>query len=357
MNNIPNKITNHERTKIGFLIHAAELCVHYHPIWLLMDTNEFEVVLYGTPYERSKTLQLTNQLGITTIHAEDIIRSGYQYDVLISNLSMYTIGDKPLIHHLGKFNIRQMYALGKAKHNFAKWNCHYDLIMCFGPYQANRMKIICDVATVEVGYPRYDRFFNEQYNRLGMLEELGLDPNKKSILWLPTWLELSSMDDYADAISALSTDYNVIVKTHPLSLEAEPKRIEKLACYPFTLMINDVYDNLDLFLVSDFVFCDYGGTAFGALYLDLNLLLLNIAPPEDDQLTGIDSPDILLRQSIVNIEKDQKHTLDELLNDSDIWQQQKHARAALRLQYFTHEYGTASPRVVETIRQQLNNIQ
>ncbi|WP_394128836.1 CDP-glycerol glycerophosphotransferase family protein [Shewanella maritima] len=343
----------HTYARLGFLVHAAELCVHFHATWLLLDVSEFDVVIYGTPYERRKTRQLVNSIGVRAVDAESVITDKYQYDVLISNLSLFKIADKPLTKILGKFNIRQMYALGKGKHNFASWNSHYDLIMCFGPYQRERMATVCNTPTVEVGYPRYDRFFNESYNHKGMMEELGLDPNKKTILWLPTWLQLSSMDEYAEAISAISNQYNVIVKTHPLSLEAEPERIKTLNTFDFTVMINDVYDNLDLFIISDFVICDYGGTAFGALYLDLNLLLVNVEDAEQDSLSGEDSPDILLRESIINIDKTQKHLLSDILQNQSLWDKQRQIRQQLRQTYFTNEYGTASQRVVEVIHQQL----
>lgn len=86
--------------------------------------------------------------------------------------------------------------------------------------------------------------------------------------------------------------YNVIVKTHPLSASAEPDALKVLRQYPFTSVITHVYDNLTLFRCADFVVCDYGGTPFGALYLDKNLLLLNVQNAADDALTGDNSPDV-----------------------------------------------------------------
>jgi CDP-glycerol glycerophosphotransferase (TagB/SpsB family) len=201
------------------------------------------------------------------------------------------------------------------------------------------MKHHSNATIFQMGYPRYDPFFNDFYNKALLAKTLKLNMDKKTIVWLPTWQALSSIDLFAEKMATLTQKYNVIVKCHPLSKEHEPDKIEKLKKLPFHLLITDNYDNLKLFCIADFVFSDYGGTAFGALYLDKKLVLLNTHQPENDPLTGKSSPDILLRQDIINIDNTQFHLLKGMLNNQSDWEQQKLARKKLRDKYFVPSYG------------------
>jgi CDP-glycerol glycerophosphotransferase (TagB/SpsB family) len=302
-------------------------------VWSLLGQNEFDVVLHGTDSEITESRALIGGMGYTCHNSSVVLQSGHHYDIVVSNHSMYAYRGQPLIHALGRRQVRFMYALGKAKHNFSSWNQHYDLILCFGPWQAERMAECCPAVTFQMGYPRYDDYFRQP-------ELQHLSPiDKKTVLWLPTWLELSSLPLFADAMSALCAQYNVIVKTHPLSASIEPEALNVLQSYPFTAVITHVYDNLALFRCADFVVGDYGGTPFGALYLDKNLLLLNVPDAAANVLTGAASPDIELRTDIVNLEASARWQLPELLQDDAIWTHQALVRRQLRHRYFAPSYG------------------
>ena len=113
-----------------------------------------------------------------------------------------------------------------------------------------------------------------------------------------------------------------------------------------SLVITTVYDNLALFRCADYVVSDYGGTPFGALYLDKNLLLLNVPDAESDALTGDDSPDILLREEIVNVDEHARWSLPELLADDALWAAQAKVRQRLRHTYFVNSYGFSAEMAV-----------
>jgi len=322
------------KQKIAFFIHTADLFHHYGPVLKKLPSNSFDIITHGSDSEKNKVRKIAIENKYNTIDAEMIVISGEKYQAIISNHFMF-----PFIKKLSKHHIRFMYALGKANHNFAKWNENYDLILCFGPYQAQKMQAHSHATLFQMGYPRYDNYFNQPYDKEHIKTELRLDKTKKTIVWLPTWLELSSIDLFADKMSTLTPLYNVIVKCHPLSKSEEPQKIKKLENLPFSLVISEPYDNLKLFSIADFVFSDYGGTAFGALYLDKKLLLLNMPNPENDPLTGKESPDILLRKEITNVDIKQFHKVEEILNDTHQWESQKQARKKLRNKYFTPSYG------------------
>ena len=331
---------------IAFMVHVAEMFNHYQPIWRLLGEDSFDIVIHGTHEERAKSRALADALGYRWFESVSILNIGHRYDIVVSNVSMYDHGDQPLIKALGNIQVRFMYALGAAKHNFAAWNSHYDLILCFGPWEPKQLKACCDAVTFQMGYPRYDEYFRNP-QLLGVSPPgLNLDPAKKTVLWLPSWLELSSISRFADAMAALCSDYNVIVKTHPLSVEAEPHVLAILDDYDFTAVIVTVYDNLNLFRCADYVVCDYGGTAFGALYLDKNLLLLNVPDAEQSAMTGESSPDVLLREEIINVDEQERWNLPALLADDALWAAQTKARQRLRQQYFVNSYGFSAEMAV-----------
>lgn len=333
---------------VCFFVHAAELFNHYISTWRLLGSDAFDIVLHGSDQERLETLTLATEAGYRCIESETVINTGHRYDIVVANHSMFDHFDQPILHVLGHRRVRFMYALGKARHNFAEWNSHFDMILCFGPWQAERMRQCCQAVTFQMGYPRYDAYFRHP-ELIGQpapgLEHL-LDPARKTVLWLPTWLELSSVTRYADVMATLCSTYNVIVKLHPLSSDAEPHVISELAQYRFTAVITTVYDNLALFRCADFVIGDYGGTPFGALYLDKPLVLLNVPAAADDPLMGDDSPDILLRKDIANVDEHRRWELPSMLADTALWEAQATVRQRLRQKYFVNSYGFSAEMAV-----------
>ncbi|MGN5151335.1 CDP-glycerol glycerophosphotransferase family protein [Aeromonas enteropelogenes] len=336
--------------RFAFFVHTAEMVNHYKSVWTLLGKECVDILLWGAEEEIIESRKIIEGLGYSCYTTEEIISSGYQYEVIISNHSMVYHEGKPLIHVLGKRRVRFMYALGKAKHNLSDWNNHYDLILCFGPWQDKQLKKICNAVTFQMGYPRYDEYFTLNGGQSHICDELGLDKSKKTILWLPTWREISSLPLYADVMCALCDEYNVIVKTHPLSARAEPEILKIFEKYDFTKVITHVYDNLKLFQCCDFVVCDYGGTPFGALYLDKNLILLNVPDAEKNELTGEGSPDIDLRREIVSVNVSERWALPNLLNDELLWEAQREQRKKLRKVYFVPTYGFSSELAVLALK-------
>ena len=331
---------NHNFGRLAFFVHTAEMFNHYQAVWRILGADGFDIVLYGSDKDRAESRALAAQLGYRCHDSSAVLQAGYQYDILVSNHNMFRHEKKHLLNSLlGHLQVRFMYALGKARHNFSAWNQDYDLILCFGPWQAERLRECCDAVLFQMGYPRYDDYFNFPELQNERPADLGLDPDKETVLWLPTWLELSSISRFADSMAALCPRYNVIVKTHPLSASAEPQALAILEQYSFTAVITHVYDNLSLLRCADYVVSDYGGTAFGAIYLDKKLILLNVPNAEQDSLTGEESPDVLLRQDIVNLDMDTRWQLPELLENPKIWAEQAETRQRLRRHYFAPTYG------------------
>ncbi|NQZ53518.1 MAG: CDP-glycerol glycerophosphotransferase family protein [Piscirickettsiaceae bacterium] len=326
---------------IAFLVHFSEMFNHYSPVWDKLERNEFLVIVHGSQFERERTIEACQEYRVNYVIIEDVLAEQHRFPYLISNHAMHAFQGVPLIKVLGECNIRFMYALGKGRHNFSEWNHYYDIFLCFGPFHEQQLTQF-NAPSVQMGYPRYDIYFNQELELTDFKQKLDCDPAKETILWLPTWKELSSVDMYAELMSSLMDSYNIIVKLHPLSLEEEPDVVAKLMNLNFTAVITTVVDNVFLFAISDKVVCDYGGTAFGAIYLDKPLLLLNLPNASNDPLSGENSPDLALREQIINIDIFSFHKIRDIFNDAEIWQEQNLARKKLRQYYFAPHYGFSS---------------
>ncbi|MFT0531215.1 CDP-glycerol glycerophosphotransferase family protein [Castellaniella hirudinis] len=323
----------------GFLLHSPELINHFGPVWSLLPAGSFEIVLIDTL--PADILEATKQWNSPVISADEAIRTNKRYDYLISNHPQAGAYQPPLVQQLGKHNIRFMYAAGKSGWNLSFWNQIYDAILCFGPFHATEFSKICDAAIIPMGYPRFDRFFNEKPNLTELREKYGCNPRKKTIVWLPTWDALSSVGHFDEEIGELARNYNVIVKVHPLMPAAEPHRVKALARQPFTTLITTAQDNLPLYQLADYMIFDYGGPPMAALYTDKNFLLLNVPGASKDPCTGENSPDIYLRQHFKSIEAGAAD-ITKYLEDEALWDEQKKTRSQLRPRYFSPYFGFSS---------------
>ncbi|MBG0842089.1 CDP-glycerol glycerophosphotransferase family protein [Ectopseudomonas toyotomiensis] len=274
--------------------------------------------------------------------AREMLARKERYTTLVSSFPQHYLrgSDSPYLpKSIGRYNLRFMYANGKAGWNFQPWNRVYDSILCFGPYQAEHLEYCQDTLKIQMGYPRFDRFFNQPLDRPARLAELKLDPNCQTVVWLPTWSTLSSIELFAAAVARLQARYNVIVKPHPITITDEPARMRELE--RFGCVISEHIDNVELFQLADFLLCDYGGSAFGGIYTDRNVLLLDLPNAGADPLTGNDSSDIVLRKHLPHLIAQQSNRLEELLEDDSLWEAQRPIRKTLSQSYFAPFYGYA----------------
>src|SRR5262249_26147431 len=136
----------------------------------------------------------------------DVLADGRCFAATVSNHvgSGGTIHGAQVLPLLGRRHVRLMYALGKDAWNFAPWNEQYDLILCWGPYQAGRLAEFERPRVVQIGYPRFDRFWRmDPAGRRDAVAAFGGDPDRPTLLWLPTWSAASSIDAFAETIAAL----------------------------------------------------------------------------------------------------------------------------------------------------------
>lgn len=335
-----------ELDRIGFLIHHQEMFHHYANVWRHMPAGSVEVLVAAQQPTFDKIVSACAHYQLPWRDAEQMVRDKQRLTTVVSSFPCLMVDgvyvSPECNKELARFSVRFMYGNGKAGWNFREWNNIYDSILCFGPYQAKGLAFCDTTLKVQMGYPRFDRFFNEPIDRAEKLLELGLDPNRKTVVWLPTWSTLSSIEAFAEGIALLQQDHNVIVKPHPLTLITEPERMQKLE--PFSCVIRESIDNVQLFQLADLLLCDYGGSAFGAIYTDCNVVLLDLPNADADPMIGLDSSDIELRKHIAHVTADEADGLGSFLTEhaASYWAEQPKVRAKLREEHFAPYYGYAS---------------
>jgi hypothetical protein len=172
--------------KIGFCIHFAELINHYAALWENLEPDSFCILIAcPTQLENDYIIEYATRHGYQFQMTEDVLERHQVFSVLVSNhpYSAGHVSGQANVWRLGKKQVRMMYALGKAKWNFSPWNQHYHTILCWGRYHQEMLQNFPGVQLVQVGYPRFDDYFNNPTDKNLLVKNLGLDPNKKTVVW------------------------------------------------------------------------------------------------------------------------------------------------------------------------------
>ena len=128
----------------------------------------------------------------------------------------------------------------------------------------------------------------------------------------------------------------MVLKPHP---QEDAEVLKKVKASP--IILSQFPDSAPFFKLADFVFCDYGGSAFGALYTDKPVIFLSPDKPEQDDNYSPDSPEVELRESFPTLDKCSTSELRKKLNDDSFWITQKEMREEMRNKYFKVNYGYA----------------
>lgn len=165
------------------------------------------------------------------------------------------------------------YGYAKEAHNFGPWRSLADVCLTFGDYASRKMEAFCPA--VATGNPRYEDWSNPDFREAARKKYADrIDPSKKTILYAPTWGGLSSLNEFADAVQALSGDFNVILKLHHNSQLAGPAFMDSIR-KKFGAICDTRDDIVELLGVADAMISDYSGAIFDAIYCKVPVILLN----------------------------------------------------------------------------------
>lgn len=185
-----------------------------------------------------------------------------------------------------------MYTASKDSYTFGLWCRYFDLALTFGPYSHERMLLHANSRIV--GNPRFDGWFREPAET-GYASSIKsrLDSSKKTILYLPTYGDLSSLPAITAEMAELTRNYNLVVRPHHFFLYFKHAREEiedfknKIGAQALQkiLWADDFVDSLELFALADVVVSDNSGAIFDAVLADKPLVIFDLLSEEYFQKT------------------------------------------------------------------------
>jgi hypothetical protein len=158
---------------------------------------------------------------------------------------------------------------------------------------------------------------NKEDNKKNLIKEFNLDPQKKIIIWLPTHMNIKDEEDrnildWTSKVYFLKEFYNFIVRPHPKSISRNNSTLKNLEKYNF-IIDNDYDRNINkLIQCADIIIADYGAIIFEGLYMNKNLVLLNMFNGSKyvEELMSNDAVEIRIRKELI--------FLHQNLNNSEI---------------------------------------
>lgn len=335
--------------KLAFLLHIPDMYFHYQPVLRLLDPQVFDIIL---PDEAPEFLvDIVTSQAYRFTYISELLQAKTLYRWLVTDHVF--LHDYRLMNQLGRFQIRMMSELGCDRLQLSHWNQLYDLILCFGRYQAKKLKFCQKTHLMQIGWPQYEPYYQTQDSEQEDLHQFfHCDPQRPTLVWLPYFEAISSIELYAERLAALTADFNVVVKPHDYTLLEELERVQLLERLPFTHVIRTPVDTLQLMRVADFIFADYGNTPFPALYCDKRLILLNVPYAPEHEYVGFGSSDVSLRSYLPFLRPES--SLEEiyaLLHDERPWERFERKRHLLRERFFAATYGNSAQWTAEILNQ------
>ncbi len=170
--------------------------------------------------------------------------------------------------------VMMQYGYAKEPHNYAPWRSLADVNLVYGRYAANKISYYSPVEIT--GNPNYDLLQNKfiKAQIVNKYQSL-LDNKRKTVLYAPTWGDLSSLDDYLESVAQLSSMYNVIIKVHHNTHLLDTSMWERIKQLSNITLLGADDILLEAILVADVVISDYSGAIFDAMYFSKPVVLLN----------------------------------------------------------------------------------
>ena len=165
------------------------------------------------------------------------------------------------------------YGYAKEPHNYGTWRALADLCLVYGSYPEKKLSTYAP--SKAVGNPRLQLWYDEDFHLTAKNKYIhSIDDDLLTVLYMPTWGELSSIDEYIGAVLSLSERYNVLIKLHHNTDLLEDGRLEKIETDRIHFFgAND--DALELLSISDIVISDYSGAIFDAIHCEKPVVLLD----------------------------------------------------------------------------------
>lgn len=171
------------------------------------------------------------------------------------------------------------YGVAKDLATFGPWVAQFDLSLVEGPRTHAYHQLLTEAHAV--GVSKFDDWFtNSPDGTLLDRTNERLDHTKRTILYLPTHSGLSSLYAFGEAVQALKTDYNVLIKFHHHNKLIERPIVERLSQDQGLFLFDERDDILPLFALADVVISDSSSAMLEAVLVDKALVILDVASDE-----------------------------------------------------------------------------
>jgi hypothetical protein len=236
-------------------------------------------------YFSNELLQNT-KVPIIQINSQKLLEIDNQYDILIVQTYFY-----PLEKFKHSKIVMLQYGYAKEPHNYGVWRAIATLNITYGDYA--RKKILPYSPSIATGNPRYDKWKTKSFHHKVKKKYNLPFKHTQTILYMPTWGDLSSFSLYIQKILELQKNFNILLKIHHNTDFFEKKTIkQKENIYLFGAN----YDNIELLALADIVISDYSGAIFDAFYCKKRIILLNLPKKVLQKSLKIDPYSIELHQ-------------------------------------------------------------
>lgn len=272
--------------QIGFLCTTPFHYYLFEPVKKLLSNSNYVLVESNPRQYRSAREFFRDRHVFDAVENPQVIKD---FDVLVCPFLM------PLVYkeNQEKIFVRMVYGLSKATWNYGWWNMLFDEFLVYGNYDANILSFYGP--TVKIGNPKFDDWFNSN------VEPYPVEPNKKTILYLPTYDDLSTLSWVLPVLSKMAENFNVILKTHHGTNASELKKV-----FSRVEILGGDVDILPLLASADVVVSDYSGAIFDAILAEKPLVLADIPGAETFPSTTPSSLEHVVRNYAL-------HTSDQAL--------------------------------------------
>ncbi|MBN1479878.1 CDP-glycerol glycerophosphotransferase [candidate division KSB1 bacterium] len=350
--------------KIGYVYHKAafdpviELALNNpkYEVWFSLDLEKKRYFLFDFPFHSQMIAKwqelgyrFTNETrGFDIVITGDTLRNSIDYGKTLLCFLNHGTGIKTILYR----------NLARVPHD--KYQ-----IFVEGQHRVEALKRSNRLGKSEVhliGLPKLDFFFQGRYdNKKKMLVSLGLDPDKKTVLFAPTY-KPTCLYQIKDDIFAQTREYNLIIKLHPYSwmgkyaphrqhliYERRVKKYSHAVLLPF-----DDYNIVPYYAVADTLISEASSTIFDFLALEkfgivFDLPCETLNHSDGEPLLEIDNR-TFLKDAFPHIHsgKDIKAAVEKATNPTEEMIQKS---AAFREHLFYKLDGRASERLIEKMEQ------
>lgn len=252
---------------------------------------------------------------------------------------------------IAKVHIRTLYGLAKESWNHADWNAQYHTVLCYSHYTQRGLAQFGNGKVV--GNPRFDDWYQ---HRVGteLLDSLKLDPAKPTLLYAPTYGELSSLPHWMENVGRLSHDYNVITKLHHGTLNRPSERtLLKHVKRHLKTLVSDNRLTFPLLQKADYVLSDNSGFVFDAIQANKKVILLEWRGMREllkggKSFSTEQSPEQRVRAFLPSV-GDMVELRQSLAAEVD-WDQHRHSLEQIKIEYCdAFQDGKAAQRAADAV--------